>query len=77
MQSEERKYTMTREVELNIKMYTEANYMAKKLAESDLPLVVDNIELEKELKNSVLFHDLYQAILRKAIYLRWHPEEEK
>lgn len=68
---------MTKERELDIRIYTEANYIAKKLAESDVALVIDDRELEKVLKNSVLFHDLYQAILRKAIYLRWHPEEEK
>lgn len=68
---------MTKERELDIRMFTEVNYIAKKLAESDFPLMSDDTELEKALVNSVLFHDLYQAILRKAQYIRWHPEENK
>ena len=68
---------MTKERELDIRMFTEVNYIAKKLAESDFPLMSDDMELEKAMVNSVLFHDLYQAILRKAQYIRWHPKEEK
>lgn len=68
---------MTKERELDIRMFTEASYIAKAMAESDLPLIADEIELEKALVNSVLFHDLYQAILRKAQYIRYYSEEEK
>lgn len=68
---------MTKERELDISMHVEANYIAKALAESDVALIPDDMELEKVLVNSVLFHDLYQAILKKAQYIRWHPEEEK
>ena len=68
---------MTKERELDIRMFTEVNYIAKKLAESDFPLMIDDMELEKAMVNSVLFHDLYQAILKKAQYIRYHSEEDK
>ena len=68
---------MTKERELDINMHVEANYIAKALAESDVALIPDDRELEKVLINSILFHDLYQAILKKAQYIRWHPEEEE
>lgn len=68
---------MNKERELDIKLFTEVNYIAKTLAESDLPLISNERELEKVLVNSVLFHDLYQAILRKAQYIRWHLEEKE
>ena len=68
---------MTEERELDIRMFTEVNYIARKLAESDFPLMIDDIELEKAMVNSVLFHDLYQAILRKAQYIRYHSAEDK
>lgn len=68
---------MTKERELDIRLFTEASYIAKAIAESDVPLILEDKELEKVLVNSVLFHDLYQAILRKAQYIRWHQEEEK
>ena len=67
---------MTKERELDIRIYTEANYIAKVLAESDVALIPYDEDLEKTLVNSVLFRDLYQAILRKALYLRW-PSIEK
>ena len=68
---------MTKERELDIRMYTEANYIAKAMAESDVALIPEDRELEKVLVNSVLFHDLYQAILRKAQYIRYHSEEKE
>lgn len=68
---------MTKERELDIRIYTEANYIAKALAESDVELIPYDMELEKALVNSVLFHDLYQAIVRKALYLRWPPSEKE
>jgi ABC-type metal ion transport system substrate-binding protein len=66
---------MSRERELDIKMHVEANYIAKALAESDAALISDNIALEEALVNSILFHDLYQAILEKARYIRYGEEE--
>ena len=68
---------MTEERELDIRMFTEVNYIAGKLAESDLPLISEDRELEKTLVNSVLFHDVYKAILRRAQYIRWHREKDK
>ena len=68
---------MTKERELDIRLFTEAIYIAKAIAESNVALIPEDRELEKVLVNSVLFHDLYQAILRKAQYIRWHPEEDK
>lgn len=68
---------MTKERELDIRLFTEASYIAKAMAESDVPLIPEDRELEKVLVNSVLFHDLYQAILRKAQYIRWYSKEEK
>lgn len=66
---------MTEERELDIRMFTEVNYIAGKLAESDLPLMSDDREIEKALVNSILFHDLYLAILRKARYIRYGEKE--
>ena len=66
---------MTKERELDIRMFTEVSYIAKKLAESDFPLMLDDMELERVMVNSVLFHDLYQAILKKAQYIRYGEKE--
>ena len=72
---------MTRERELDIKMYTEANYLAKVFAEdNDLPLLRetwDIFEITKTFKDAGVFDELIYAILEKARYIRYHSKEDK
>lgn len=72
---------MTRESELDIKMYTEANYLAKVFArDDDLPLLCeiwDMFEITKAFKDAGVFDKLIYAILEKAQYIRYFSEEKE
>lgn len=72
---------MTRESELDIKMYTEANYLAKVFArDDDLPLLRetwDMFGIIKAFKDAGVFDELIYAILEKAQYIRYEEKEEK
>ena len=72
---------MSKEVELNIRMYTEANYLAKVFAgDDDLPLsreTWDMFEITKTLKDAGVFDELIYAILEKAQYIRYEEKEDK
>ena len=72
---------MTKERELDIKMYTEANYLAKVFAEDNsLPLLReswDMLEITKTFKDAGVFDELIYSILEKALYIRYHSEEKE